>query len=270
MRASILTLLAFVVTIVFLFPLFWTVSLSIRPATELYAVPGWGIPWLDFTPTFDAWSGELTYPGMGLAAAHSTEIGVGAMLLAMVLGLPASWALARRSLMPRAGLVVACLLVIRLLPPVALVVPVYLMAAKAGLLDTALALVLINATLVFPLVVVLMRQAFADIPPELEEAAAVDGAGPLRTFVSIVLPLTAPAIVATGLILLAFAWNDYMFAASLLALKMNTLPVLTSGYNRVVREGAVDMLICVSVPMVAALLAQRWLVSVLSFGTVRG
>ncbi len=158
-----------------------------------------------------------------------------------------------------------------MLPPISLVIPFYLLASALGLLDTALVLVLVNATLTFPLVVVLMRQAIADLPPELEEAACIDGAGPWRIFVGIVLPLAAPATVATALIVFAFVWNDFLFAASLSTLDVNTLPVLSvGGWAGGVRQSAVGMLICMSVPLVAALLAQRWLVSSLTLGAVKG
>ncbi len=112
---------------------------------------------------------------------------------------------------------------------------------------------------------------FADVPPELQEAAGIDGAGSLRILVGIVLPLAAPAMVATALIVFAFVWNDFLFASSLSTLHVTTLPVLSvGGWAGGVRQSAVGMLICMSVPLIAALLAQRWLVSSLTLGAVKG
>jgi multiple sugar transport system permease protein len=271
MRASILTLLAYLAVLVFVLPFLWAGSLSVRPSLELFAPSGWGVPLLDFAPTFEAWPAALAYPGLGQAAASSMGISVAATLLAMALGLPAAWILAPRGGMPRADLVVVGFLVVRLLPPIALVVPYYFLASALGLLDTRLSLVLVNATLVFPLVVVLLRQTFADLPPELQEAACIDGAGPLRILVRIVLPLAAPGMVATALIVFAFVWNDFLFASSLSTLHITTLPVLSvGGWAGGVRQSAVGMLICMSVPLIAALLAQRWLVSSLTLGAVKG
>lgn len=270
MRATLLSLLAAVLALLFLFPFLWTISLSLRPGTMLYAVPGWGIPFLDFTPTLDAWRGELASLHLGRALRHSTAIGAGATALALLLALPAAWALARPGAVPRADLLLVGFLSLRLLPPVGLVVPFYVLAQRLGLLDTALVLVLINATLVFPFAVLILRQGFADIPAEVEEAAALDGAGPIRAFVRIVLPLCAPSIAATALILLAFAWNDVMFATTLLVMDMVTLPILISGYGSVSAGGAVTMLVTTAVPLVAALLAQRWLVGAMTLGAVRG
>ena len=146
-----------------------------------------------------------------------------------------------------------------------------LLSLVLGLLDTALVLVVVNATVVFPLVVVLLRQAMAEVPSELAEAAGIDGAGHLRVLVAIVLPLAAPAMVAAGLIVFAFVWNDFLFAFSLSTLHVRTLPVLAvGGWAGGVRQSAVGMLICMSVPLIAALLAQRWLVSSLTLGAVKG
>ena len=130
---------------------------------------------LDFTPTFEAWPKRSAIPALGSAAGYSLGISAAATLLAMALGLPAAGPSPRRPHPTGADLVVVGFLIVRLLPPIALVIPFYLMAAALGLLDTALVLILVNATLVFPLVVVLLRQAFADVPPELEEAAGIDG-----------------------------------------------------------------------------------------------
>lgn len=270
MRASILTLLAWLAVLVFALPFLWAISLSIRPPLELYAQTGWGIPLLDFAPSLDAWPRAFAYPDLDRAAGYSIAISAATTLLALALGAPAAWALAPRGGMPRADLVVVAFLVVRLLPPIALVIPYYFLASALDLLDTSLSLVLVNATLVFPLVVVMLRQAFADLPPEIQEAAGIDGAGPVHILFRIVLPLAAPAIVATALIVFAFVWNDFLFASSLSTLHITTLPVLSiGGWAGGVRQSAVGMLICMSVPLVAALLAQRWLVSSLTLGAVK-
>lgn len=270
MRASILTLATYLCALVFLLPFLWAFSLSVRPPLQLFSMDQGAVPWLHFEPTFAAWTYAFTYPGLHTAAGTSLAVGGAATLLAMALGVPAAWALARRRGGPRSDLMVVGFLIVRLLPPIALVIPFYFLALQMGLLDTALVLVLVNATLVFPLVVVMLRQAFHDLPAEVEEAAGLDGAGPVRTLWSIVLPLTAPAIAATALIVFAFVWNDYLFASSLSTLNLRTLPVMAlGGWAGGVRQSAVGMLICMSVPVVAVMLAQRWLVSGLTLGAVK-
>src|SRR3546814_3549289 len=90
-----------------------------------------------------------------------------------------------------------------------------LVLRSLGLLDTHLALVLINATFILPFVVVILRQTFLDLPFELEEAALVDGASYFQAFWQVALPLALPAVAATGLIIFAFAWNEFLFAIAI-------------------------------------------------------
>src|SRR6266850_1999899 len=117
----------------------------------------------------------------------------------------------------------------RVLPPVATVIPFYLVMRTLGLLDTWLALILINATFILPFVVVILRQTFLDLPVELEEAALVDGATYFGAFSRVALPLAAPAMAATALIIFAFAWNEFLFAITISSKNALTIPVHMAG-----------------------------------------
>ena len=116
-----------------------------------------------------------------------------------------------------------------MLPPVATVIPFYLVMRTLGLLDTHLALILVNATFIMPFVVVILRQAFLDLPVELEESALIDGADHWGAFWRIALPLVAPAIAATGLIIFGRAWNEFLFALAIAAKGAITIPVHMAG-----------------------------------------
>jgi multiple sugar transport system permease protein len=119
----------------------------------------------------------------------------------------------------------------RMLPPVAVVIPVYVLFQRVGLLDTQLALVITYVATNLPIVVWLMRDYFANVPIELEESAAVDGASPYRIFRSIVLPVSAPGLVATFLFVLVFAWNEYLLALFLSSANAQTLPITVAAQN---------------------------------------
>lgn len=270
MRRWILTATALVVALMFLFPFWWAISLSLRPPLESYAVTGLGIPWLDFAPTLDSWRAQLAVGRIRSALGHSTAIALAATAIAMVLGVPAAYALARAPGARQNDLMVIGFLIIRLLPPIALVIPLYLLVWWLDLLDTAVALVAVNATLLVPLVIVLMRQAFRDLPREIEEAAALDGAGPWRTLRSMVLPLTAPAIAATALVVFAFAWNDYIFALSFFVLDLHTMPLMVQALGSPSPGSAVRMLLAMALPVIVALLAQRYLIRGLTLGALKG
>jgi multiple sugar transport system permease protein len=119
----------------------------------------------------------------------------------------------------------------RILPPVAVVIPIYVLFQRLGLLDTWVALIVTYTAVNLPIVVWLMRDYFRNISLELEESAAMDGASPFRIFRSIVLPLSAPGLAATFLLVLVFSWNEYLLALILTGANAQTLPLTIAAQN---------------------------------------
>jgi multiple sugar transport system permease protein len=119
----------------------------------------------------------------------------------------------------------------RILPPVAVVIPIYVLFQHLGMLDTRTALIITYAATNLPIVVWLMRDYFNRLPWELEEAALVDGASTVRVFRSITLPLAAPGLVATLLIVFVFAWNEYLLALFLSSANAQTMPLTVAAQN---------------------------------------
>jgi multiple sugar transport system permease protein len=271
------SLLAVVVAVIFVFPIYWGLSTSLRNPLDTFTVSGLGLPWVNFTPTLDNWISQLSSVEAQRALANSTIIAISATILALALGAPAAYGLARfqfsRRMLTNKDLTV-WFLSQRVLPPVATVIPFYLVMRTLGLLDTRLALVLINATFILPFVVVILRQTFLDLPVELEEAALVDGASHFTAFFQIALPLAAPAMAATGLIIFAFAWNEFLFAITISSKNALTIPVHMAGAvdTRGVQFWfmATRALIAMIPPVLLALLAQRYIVRGLTLGAVKG
>ncbi|HEY3229640.1 MAG TPA: carbohydrate ABC transporter permease [Roseiflexaceae bacterium] len=119
----------------------------------------------------------------------------------------------------------------RMMPPVAVVIPIYVLFQRLSLLDTHVALITTYVATNLPIVVWLMRDYFQSIPIELEECAAIDGASRYRIFWSIVLPLSVPGLVATFLFVLVFCWNEYLLALFLSFSKVQTMPLLVAAQN---------------------------------------
>ena len=119
----------------------------------------------------------------------------------------------------------------RMLPPVAVVIPIYVLFQRLNLLDTRTALIVTYLATNLPIVVWLMRDYFQTIPVELEECASIDGASRYRIFWSIVLPLSVPGLVATFLFVLVFAWNEYLLALFLSSSRAQTLPLTVAAQN---------------------------------------
>ena len=275
LRYALYSVLAVVITLIFFFPLFWGLSTSLRPPLETFTVNGFGIPWIDFTPTLDNWIDQLEVPETQHALYNSTLIATLATLLALLLGTPAAYGLARFRfvIVPNRDLTIM-FLAQRILPPVATVIPFYLMMGMLGLLDTHLGLILINATFILPFVVVILRQGFLDLPIELEESALVDGANHFGAFLRISLPLVAPVVAATGLIIFGRAWNEFLFALAIASKGAITIPVHMAGTagTRGVYFWylAVRQMIAILPPVLIALLAQRYIVRGLTMGAIRG
>src|SRR5436190_4384265 len=174
---AIFSLVAISIALVFVFPLYWSFSASLRNPLDTYTVTGLGIPWVNFTPTLDNWIDQLSTPETVRSLSNSTIIAVSASILALLLGTPAAYAVARFEFrIWKNRDIMVWFLSQRILPPVASVIPFYLAMRALGLLDTHLALILINSTFIMPYVVVILRQTFLDLPVELEEAALIDGA----------------------------------------------------------------------------------------------
>ncbi|MGH6887547.1 MAG: carbohydrate ABC transporter permease [Geminicoccales bacterium] len=275
LTGALWSLLAIGFTLLFVFPLYWAISTALRNPADTFTVAGIGIPWFDFQPTLDNFKTELSTPEGLRALQTSIIVSVTAVVAALGLGLPAAYGLARfRFLGWKNSDITIWFLSQRVLPPVATLLPFYIVFRSLGLLDTKLALILINATFILPFVVVILRQTFLDLPVELEEAALVDGASHFGAFFRVALPLAAPAVAATGLIIFAFVWNEFLFASSLGVTETKTMPAHMAGAvdTRGVQFWfmATRALIAMIPPVLLALLAQRYIVRGLTLGAVKG
>ena len=162
----------------------------------------------------------------------------------------------------------------RMLPPVAVVIPIYIFFQQLELLDTWTALIIAYVASHLPIVVWLMRDYFQSIPLELEESASIDGASPYRIFRSIVLPLSVPGLVATFLFVLVFAWNEYLIALFLTSANAQTLPLTVAAQNatRGPQWWYMSVLILIMIgPVIAMAIAlERFIARGLLVGAVKG
>ncbi len=162
----------------------------------------------------------------------------------------------------------------RMLPPVAVVIPVYVLFQRFGLLDTQAALIITYVATNLPIVIWLMRDYFQSIPVELEECAAIDGASTYRIFWSIVLPIAVPGLVATFLFVLVFAWNEYLLALFLSNANAQTMPLTVAAQNatRGPQWWYMSVLILIMIiPVIAMAVAlERYISRGLLVGAVKG
>ena len=219
------------VTIVFLFPIYTVVATSFKLPIDVVSETFD----LLFTPTLDNYlalvglrPSEFHFD-LGLHFRNSLLAASGSTLLALLLGTPAAYAFARvRFRGARPGMLF--LLALRLLPPIATVIPLFLIMRSVGLLDTVSALILAYTTFNLPFIVWMMYSFFLDLPRELEEAALIDGATRLQAFVKVILPLSLPGLAAAAIFSMVLSWNDFIFAVTLTARDAPTLPLMVSGF----------------------------------------
>ncbi len=253
-----------------LFPFLWFLLTSLKTQQEVETVP----------PTW--WpSGSLEFYRSVLGTDHLTAYLANSVIvaglttvLALAIGLPASYALARRRL-PGTRWILGGLLSLSMFPQIAIAGPVWRLLDRLGGLNTRWGLLLPYVTLTLPLVVWSLATSFKALPVELEEAARVDGCGPWRTLHFILLPLAAPAIFTTAILTFIYAWNEFFFALLILTRpELQTLPVgiaLFQGEFTMPWGELAAASVLATLPLVLlVVLFQRRIVAGLSAGAVKG
>ena len=228
----------------------------------------------DFTPTAEHYANALGAAGYDFPRffLNSTLIAFGAVALVLLIAVPSTYSAIRLGFGGR--LIMNSSSAIRLLPAIFFAIPYFLLMSNLRLLDTVLGLILANTFLNLPLGIILLSAGFRDIPLEIEEAAWIDGASPYRTLRSVVIPILAPSLVAVAVLVFIFSWNDYLFALVLSSSKAT--PITLGAANFVTSTGirwgdiSAATLLSTLPPILFAVFAQRFLVSGLASGAVKG
>ena len=226
--------------VICLFPIYWTITTTFKAAPDV--MQGNMVPWVDYAPKM------LGLRSIGLSPEtiftestvreeflkrfwNSTVVAVCSSILAVLLGSSAAYGLSRFSY--RFGFMknsdISFFFLSQLiLPPVVLALPFLVLYKSLALLDTRIGLILLYTLTVLPIVIWIMRDQFSSIPTELEEAALVDGLSIWGAFVTIILPIALPGMVAAFILSLVLTWNEYFFAALLTSTNAKTLPVMVA------------------------------------------
>ena len=260
------SLVVVVLCLAYFFPIFYMILTSFK--TEADTVP----PKLFFTPTLENYQLIFT-SDIARHIINSFVITTTATVLCVVLGVPAAYALVFGRLKKPDSLYFWFLSTL-ILPAVSVIVPVFLVYKVLGLLDTHWGLIWIYVGANVPIVVWMVRAYLKDMPPELLEAAEIDGASRLRAFSRIVLPLTRSGILSTALLVFIFVWNEFFFAVSLTYTNASTIPVYMASF--MTQEGffwaklSAISTVTVLPPLVLGWLSHKSLVRGLMMGAVKG
>lgn len=273
LKSILIGVIVVVLLIWTLFPFYWAFISSIKNPADNYGNK-W-LPFISFEPTLQPWRELWSIREIQDSMVNSAVVSIGASTIAVLLGTLAAYGIARfRFFRPRNGSLTTWFLSQRVLPPVIFVTPYFLIFLQLGLLDSLWGLILVNATFNLAFPVIILTQMFREVPIELEEAAQVDGESRLGIFLKIAVPLVLPGLVVSWILCLAFSWNEFLFGFSMTQNEARVMPVYLAGgdQTRGVNFQAIGtrMLLTASVPLVAALLAQRYIVRGLSLGAVKG
>ena len=256
-----------------LFPIYWLLAMGIRETDEMRGA----IPLFPQSFTTEHFKQLFTSKGFGTAIVNSLQTTFGSLVISLVVGVACAYILARHRF--RFGMkrpLTYWVLLVRVLPPVAFTIPLYIMFNRIGILNTKLPVMLACVLINVPLIIWFLISFFQDLPEEVEESAKVDGASEWKMFTRIVLPLVLPGIAAVAMLSFMYAWNEYTYTVIFtrspanstvpLALALlNTEDALTN-FGLVAAGGIISV-----VPItVFVIFAQNYLISGLSSGAVKG
>ena len=257
------------VVLLFNFPIIATLATSLKTTADINAAPP---VWL-FAPTLDHYGQVLAGERLDFLAllTNSTVIALGGTVLAILLSLPAAYAMVRlrvgRSMLP-------VITNIRAVPLIILAIPFFLMYQFLGLLDTRLGMALIATIINLPLAIIIFVGFVQDIPSELDEAARVEGATTLQVVWHIIVPLSRPVVTAVAILSFVYAWNEFLFG--LILTTRDAMPVTVGSTFFITSYGvlwgatAAAMMLSILPPLVLGLFSYRWLGKALLAGALKG
>jgi sorbitol/mannitol transport system permease protein len=260
------TVLGWVVGIGFFIPVLWMVITAFKPESAAETWP----PKFTFSPTLSEF--RLVFNGMDPFIEHSAIATIGSTIVVLVLALPAAYALSIRPVGKwRDSLFF--FISTKMLPVVAAIGPLYVIALKTHLLDSLWLLIILYAAMNLPLAIWMIRSFMLEVPTEMLEAARLDGAGRFREITEVIMPVVSPGLVSTALICIIFAWNELFLALNLTVTNASTMPMFL--ISSVPQEGLYIAHLSAaatvaSVPVIiVGWIAQRSLVRGLSMGAIK-
>ncbi len=278
LRSLVVYSTTIVVMVLFLAPIAWLFISSITPLTQLLTVP---LKWIPERPSFEYYNeiitaapnAETTASNFKVAIGNSLLIAGGVTIVCLVVGSLAAYAFARLD-MPFGDKLIFLLLFTQMIPGIAIMIPLYLIASRLNMLDRRITLVIIYCSFSLPFVIWMMRGYFQTIPAELEDSAMIDGCSRVGALFRVVIPLSRPGLFATGIFAFLGAWNEFLLALVMSqSLASKTMPVALAEFIGRFRVDyglmcTVGVIACIP-PILVALIFQRHLIEGLTAGAVK-
>jgi multiple sugar transport system permease protein len=266
-----LTWVAVVAALVFfLGPFFWILTTSLKGNEDYFAYPP---VWVPADASLKHYGALFTRSSGARYFTNSLVVSTLSMLAALLVSLPTAYSIARWRF--GGGFLSLFLLVLRMLPAIALIIPLYIMYKLLGLTNSYLGLVIVYTVLYVPFAVWLLVGFLRDFPVEIEEAALIDGCSRLRALVSVVVPIIAPGLAVVALFSFIATWNEFLFAIVLTGIETKTMMVLVTsftsgGTDMFYGEASASVVLGVLPAFIVAFVLQRYLVKGLALGGTKG
>lgn len=253
----------------FLFPLLWMIAGAFKSEGDLLSPdPVWF-----FAPVLDHWRFILENWSVDHHLINSAIISIATTVATLALGFPAAYGLSRFPLW-RKDAILFDILSLKMIPPIASAVPLFILAKQVGLYNTHLVLILFNTAFQLPFALLVLKSFIDEIPREIDEAARIDGCGPLAVMWHAVLPLAVPGLVCCALFVFIFTWNEFLLANVMVGGEQRPLPPIVGlalTHRGILWGPALALGVVVIAPVLAlSLMLSRYMARGLTFGAVKG
>ncbi len=268
LSTTVWNVVTYVLVLVLIFPVLWMVITGFKTEVAAIAIP----PIWIFQSTLDQFALAIN-GGFTAYLFNSVVASLLSTALAMLLGIPAAYAMVFQLSKKSSDDMLFFVLSTRFMPFAAILVPLYVIVTQLNLLDNLFVLVIVYTAMNLPLVIWMSRSYFLELPKEVLEGAWLDGCSTLQTIVRVVVPMAAPGLVAAALLSVIFAWNDFFFAVTLTYTNSPTLPIMVAAFTSneglfLAKVSALATMI-ILVPVALGIYAQRHLVQGLSGGALK-
>ena len=258
---------AYLVGLIFFFPIFFLVSSAIKPTKDIFAIPPKIFFFsLDLNNFQNVFSQINFFPSI----IDSFIIAIGSASWTLLITIYSSYHLSRNNFKFK-NLFIISIISSRMMPLVSISIPIYFVLSRLNLLDTYMGLILVHSCINLPLAVLLMKSFYDDIPREIDENAFLDGASKFVILHKLILPLSLGGLSVTFILSFIFSWTEFICAVMLSQMKIKTLPVYASLYKTLPSWDAMSVIISISlVPLFVLLLfIQKYIVRGLTLGSVK-
>jgi len=265
---SVRVIVAIIMVILFLFPIYYILQMSLKNQVDAFAYP----PIWIFKPTFDNFMELFREESFFKYLGNSVIISVLCVTVSIVLGAPAAYALSRLKVR-WVNTVLFSILAIRMIPPMSILLPIFSIYVKLRIVDTYLGVTLLYLTFILPLVVWMMKSFFDDIPISIEEAAIIDGCSIIQAFIRVAMPIVAQATASVAIFAWILSWNEFLYALIITRENAKTATVVITSFMRFedFRWGIIAAAaIVISTPVIIfGILVRKYLVSGLTAGAIK-